>query len=84
MIIIYLKMVDKCLNGAFRISFRLGPSIGTQAFIAIQKGFIRSPISESSAADSQILHQTQIFHLIKQQFDWNCFTLIDFFLDAYT
>lgn len=55
-IIIYLKMVDKCLNGAFRISFRLGPSIGTQAFIAIQKGFIRSPISESSATDSQILH----------------------------
>lgn len=61
----HLQMIDECLNGAFGIAFRMRPSFRTQAFVAIQEAFVRSTVCETSSTDSQILHQTQIFHLMK-------------------
>ena len=57
-------MLHQLLDSAAGRTLVLGPRLGTERLVPLQERLERSAVGEPGAAHPQVLHQTQVLHLV--------------------
>jgi hypothetical protein len=57
------EVVDELLYAIACVAMPVRPRLGTQRLVTLEEDVVGPTVGKASTADTQVLHQTKVFHL---------------------